>query len=431
MKRAALLLTVIVTLLGTAALVYGVPDLAQHRPRVPTTHPERGDLQVRIYTRGELSANRSVAVSAPGIGGTMQIVHLAPAGSIVRAGDLIVDFDPAEQRYNLDQAKSEMEEADEEIAKLDADAKVQAATDQVAELHARFAVRQAELAVSGNEFVGSIKARINLLDLDAAKQSLLKIQTDIRTHAATNDAQAGVLREKRQKALLAMQFATHNIESLRVPAPIAGLVVMKPNQSAAGNFFFSGMSLPDYREGDTAQPGSVIADIVDIGTIGLKAKVNETDRSALGSDTVAAVRLEGVPGDALPGNTSGVSGLATHDFWEVSAERQFEATFALKAPGSALRPGMTAAVEVEGERLKNVVHIPRQALFNRLGQPVVFVRNGSGFTSTPVKVARLTESRAIVEGLSVDTEIALADPDKTTAAAGAKPAAGPAVGGGR
>jgi HlyD family secretion protein len=324
-----------------------------------------------------------------------------------------------------------MEEADEEIAKLDADAKVQAATDQVAELHARFAVRQAELAVSGNEFVGSIKARINLLDLDAAKQSLVKIQTDIRTHAATNDAQAGVLREKRQKALLAMQFATHNIESLRVTAPIAGLVVMKPNQSAAGNFFFSGMSLPDYREGDTAQPGSVIADIVDIGTIGLKAKVNETDRSALGNDTVAAVRLEGVPGDALPGSTSGVSGLATHDFWEVSAERQFEATFALKAPGSALRPGMTAAVEVEGERLKNVVHIPRQALFNRLGQPVVFVRNGSGFTSTPVKVARLTESRAIVEGLSVDTEIALADPDKTTAAAGAKPAAGPAVGGGR
>ena len=65
----------------------------------------------------------------------MQIVHLAPAGSIVQAGDLIVDFDPAEQRYNLDQAKSEMEEADEEIAKLDADAKVQAATDQVAELH--------------------------------------------------------------------------------------------------------------------------------------------------------------------------------------------------------------------------------------------------------------------------------------------------------
>ena len=88
--------------------MYGVPDLTQHGPRVPTTHPERGDLQVRIYTRGELSANRSVAVSAPGIGGTMQIVHLAPAGSIVRAGDLVVDFDPAEQRYNLDQAKSEI-----------------------------------------------------------------------------------------------------------------------------------------------------------------------------------------------------------------------------------------------------------------------------------------------------------------------------------
>jgi len=428
-KRAALLVTVIVALLGTAALVYGVPGLAQHGPRIPTTHPERGDLQVRIYTRGELSAEKSVAVSAPGVSGTMQIVHLAPGGSIVRVGDLVVDFDPAEQHYNLEQARSEMEEADEEIAKLDADAKVQAATDQVAELHARFAVRQAELAVSGNEFVGSIKARTNLLDLEAAKQSLSKIQDDIRTHAATNDAQAGVLREKRQKATLAIQFATHNIESMRVTAPIAGLVVLKPNQSAAGGFFFNGMSLPDYREGDTAQPGSVIADIVDVGTIGLKAKVNETDRSALANDTVAAVRLEGVLGEALPGTTSGVSGLATHDFWEVSAERQFEATFALKAPTSALRPGMTAGVEVRGERLKNVVHIPRQAIFDRLGKPVVFVRNGNGFTAIPVKVARLTESRAVVEGINVDTEIALADPDKSSAAAGAKPGAGPTVGG--
>jgi multidrug efflux pump subunit AcrA (membrane-fusion protein) len=428
MKRIALAVTVIVALLGTAALVYGVPGLAQTGPRVPTTHPERGDLQVRIYTRGELSAEKSMAVSAPGIGGTMQIVHLAPAGSIVRAGDLVVAFDPAEQQFNLDQARSELAEADEEIAKLAADTKVQAATDQVAQLHERFAVRQAEIAVSGNEFEGAIKARMNLLDLDAAKQSLAKVEDDIRTHAATNDAQAVVLKEKRQKALLAIQFATHNIESMRVTSPIAGLVVVKENQSAAGGFFFEGMSLPEYHEGDTAQPGSVIADIVDLGTIGLKAKVSETDRSSLASDTVAAVRLEGVPGDALPGSTSGVSGLATRDFWDVSVERQFEATFALKAPGSALRPGMTAGVEVQGERLKNVVHIPRQALFDRLGKPVVFVRNGPAFTATPVKVARLTESRAVIEGLPVDTEIALADPDKNASSTGAK-SAGPAVGG--
>src|SRR5262249_16766463 len=158
------------------------------------------------------------------IGGTMQIVHLAPAGSIVRAGDLVVAFDPAEQQFNLDQAQSELAEADEEIAKLAADTKVQAATDQVAELHARFEGRKAEIAVGGNEVEGAMKGRMNLLDLEAAKQSLAKVQEDIRTHAATNDAQGIVLREKRQKALLAIQFATHNIESMRVTSPIAGLV---------------------------------------------------------------------------------------------------------------------------------------------------------------------------------------------------------------
>ena len=52
-------------------------------------------------------------------------------------------FDLEEQRYNLDQARSELQEAEQEIVKLQADARVQAANDQVALLDARRQARRA------------------------------------------------------------------------------------------------------------------------------------------------------------------------------------------------------------------------------------------------------------------------------------------------
>ena len=163
--------------------------------------------------------------------------------------------------------------------KLLADTRVQAADDQVALLHARYEVRRAELEVTGNEFVGAIQAKKNLLALEEAKRGLAQTEADVQTHADSNRAGRAVLEEKRQKAQGAMQFAQRTIESMVVKAPIAGLVVVKENQDASGGMFFSGMSLPEYREGDTVQPGRGVAEIVDLSEIEIKAKVNEADRT--------------------------------------------------------------------------------------------------------------------------------------------------------
>ena len=82
---------------------------------------------------------------------------------------MVIEFDPAEQQYNLQQAESELAEAEQELVKMEADAKVQAADDQVKLLHARHEVRRAEIKVSGNEFVGAIEAKKNKLALEEGR----------------------------------------------------------------------------------------------------------------------------------------------------------------------------------------------------------------------------------------------------------------------
>ena len=97
----------------------------------------------------------------------------------MKKGDLVMEFDPSEQRYKLEQSRSELFEADQEITKAKADADVQAAQDRVALLKARFDVRRAELEVQKNELMSTIDARKNQLALEQARRVLEQLQQDI------------------------------------------------------------------------------------------------------------------------------------------------------------------------------------------------------------------------------------------------------------
>ena len=430
MKRTARILGGLVLLaLGGAVVARGLPGVGLAPDTIPTTRPQRGDLTIEVHTLGDLRALQSAALAAPSTGGTLQLVTLLPSGSLVSKDDVVMAFDLAEQQYNLAQARSEVEEAEQELIKLEADRRVQAAEDELKLLQARYALRRAELLVSGNEFVGRIEAEKNLLGVDEARRTLTQVEDDARTHAASSQATLAVLTEKRRKAQLAMQFAEKNIENMTVRAPIDGLVVVKENRDASGGFFTPGMSLPDYRQGDAVQPGRVVSEIVDIRQMEIRAKVDETDRPAVGAGAAAAVRIEALGGARLTGSAKGVAGLASRSFWEISASRRFDAAFGIDRPVETLRPGMTARVVVRGETLKNVWHLPRQVLFEKAGKPVVYVRQGKGFAAQPVTVKRLTDTRVVLEGLAPDAEVALADPDPSSPGAAAK-ASAPSMPGG-
>lgn len=409
---------VVMALAGGGAAVFGLSDLSPVPDRIPTTRPTRGNIDVRVHTLGELGPLRSMALAAPTVGGTLQIVTLASPGSIVHEGDVVIEFDRAEQQFNLQQAESEVAEAEQEIVKLKADGRVQASQDQLNLLHARHELRRGEIAVSGNEFVGKIEAEKNKLTLEEARRNLTQLEADVKTHAESNRAALAVAAEKRGKAQIAADFARKNIESMTVRAPLGGLVVLKENQDASGGFGFAGMSLPDYRQGDTVQPGRTVAEVVDLSEMEIKAKVSETERPSIASGVPAKVTVEALPGEPLTGTSKGVGGLAPSAFWEPKASPQFTTTFALTRPSAVLRPGMTVRVVVQGETLTNVTHLPRQVLFQKDGKPVVYVRDGSGFRAVEVQITRITENRVVLKNFPADADVALVNPDTFVERAG-------------
>src|SRR5215469_472650 len=222
---------------------------------VPFALVKRGELDLKVYTTGELRANHSITLTAPPIGGaSLQITKLLHTGTPVKKGDVVMEFDPSEQRYKVEQSHSELLQAEQDMTKAKTDAAVQAASDQVELLKARFAVRRAQLEVQKNELVSAIDAKKNQLSLEQANRALAELEHDIQSHGVTGKTGIDLAREKMHKAKLTMDQAQQNIEKMRVVSPIDGLVAIQKNLS--GDFFFGGASIPDYHEGDQARAGS-------------------------------------------------------------------------------------------------------------------------------------------------------------------------------
>jgi HlyD family secretion protein len=424
-----LIAVAIVAAIGAAAVA--VPRLPARGTTVPTTHATKGPLKLTVHANGDLRAGRTVTLVAPPVGGMLRLVTLVQTGMSVKSGTTVVEFDPADQQYALEQARSELDEAEQNIVKIKADAAVQAAQDEVALLTARFDVRRGELDTAANEFIGAMDAEKNKLSLEEARRRLAQLQEDVKSRAATNQASLAVALEKKNKAQLSMQRAQQVIESLVIRAPFDGVVSVKENRDASGGMIFWGMILPEYRAGDQIWPGRPVIDVIESGRMEVRAKIDESDRPNLVAGQAAVVEVDALPGETFPAKVGQLSGLASRaNFFESSsATRLFDVSLQFEKPDPRLKAGVSARVTLDGKELRDAIHIPRQAVFDKNGKNYVFVKTGEHFEPRDVKVEQRTESRVVISGLPEGTEIALVDPTARTATTGS-PSAPPVPAGG-
>ncbi|HKB13350.1 MAG TPA: efflux RND transporter periplasmic adaptor subunit [Vicinamibacterales bacterium] len=378
---------------------------------IPTTRIRRGPVQVKVFTTGELRAARSTQMIAPPIGGTLQLVEIAQSGDWVSAGDTVVEFDTAEQTFNLEQARFDLEQAQQNIAKAESQNAVQAAEDELALVHARFEVRRAELDASGNELISAIDAQKNLLLLDEAKHQLAQLEQDLQRHREASGASVAVLREKRNKADLSVQVAQRNIDNLRIAAPFDGFVMLRENTNAFGGPLFFGMAIPEYRAGDSVYSGQTLADVVDTSHIEATAKVAEGDRANINAGQPIDVAVDALPGLSLHGSVRAVSNVASRNSpFMNDVVRQFDVLFDLAGGVDRIRPGFTTQIAIAGATLQDALYVPRQAIFEASGRSIVYVRTGAGFDAREVKVRARTDSLAVIDNVEPGLEVALVDP---------------------
>jgi hypothetical protein len=105
-----------------------------------------------------------------------------------------------------------------------------------------------------------------------------------------------------------------------------------------------------------------------------------------------------------------VGSSSSRRFFDDDTSTKFEVTVTLSTADPRLRPGLTAHIFINSDPQKNVLYVPRQALFLKENKRVVYVKKGGSFDPREVKILAENESRAAIDGIGAGTEIALVDP---------------------
>jgi multidrug resistance efflux pump len=404
---------------------------------LPTTTVRRGNVELNVYTTGELRPPQTTTITAPSVPGSLTMVTLAGTGAHVEEGDVVVEFDPGEQEYNLEQALSRLAEARQQITNAQANMAVQSAQDKVAQLRAKYDVRRAELEVQKNELVSDIDKKKNLLALDEAQHRQAQLEKDVKSREVANQAGIAVLQQRAAEAEITKMRTEQAIKNMVVRAPMNGLVTVKENRDVMpfGGMIL-GMTVPEYREGDSVMPGRAIAEVLATEQMEVLSQINEADRSNVTPGQIAEIQVDGRPGVVFKAKVKAVAGIMSRGggggrMFLGDNSRRFDTTLTLEQVDPRVRPGVTASIVIRGNQLKDVLYLPRQCLFEKDGKRVIYVRNGGLFEAREIKVKNRTESQIVIEGLKEGDEVALVNPEEK-GKAGPKPAAasGPMVGGG-
>jgi HlyD family secretion protein len=397
-------MVVAVVLMVGSGVVFGAVRYSNRSPEVPTLDVKRGEFIDSIQFRGEVKAMKSVTISAPAEAGDLQILKIAADGTQVKQGDVVVEFDKTKTEQDLAQRRSTLKSAQAEIDQAKAQARLAEEEDVTAVKKARYDVETAKLDASKQEIVSKIEGAEANLKVADAEQKLHEVEEKLTADRAVNKATIESKVEASKKAAYDVQRAESALTKMTLPAPATGMISLISMWHPSGE--------APFKPGDRAWPGAPMAELPDISTLRVSARADETERGRLALNETVSAQLDAIPDRQFTGKIEQISTIATIDFsagWPIP--RNFNLVIALDQADARLKPGMTAQLTVVVDRVPDALTIPVEASFQKSGQTVAYVWEGSKFQERVIEVGRRSRDRILVaKGLSVGDRVALKDP---------------------
>ena len=318
---------------------------------------------------------------------------------------MVVRFDPVPVQRTHAEKLSELKQAEEEIGKTEAQYQIQEQQSQTDLVKARYDVQRAELDAADARVPAPARRRA---EETRAGQRQGEAQQAERKREALDDiakAEIGSKRQKRDKAKLDVEQAERQLGALELVTPVDGVVTIMPNWRAC-------CPPPEFKAGDRAFPGQMIADVPDLATMRINARLEEAERGRMQAGQKVIVRADAVPDRELTGKIGEISTLARIDFSNWPPQRNFDLSVQLDQTDQRLRPGMNTSVRVAIDRVRDVVLIPVRAVFEKNGRTVAYVASsGGGWEERLLQIARRGQEQLVVgDGVRAGERVALKDP---------------------
>jgi HlyD family secretion protein len=351
----------------------------------------RRDFSQSLRLNGTTQASRSFVVLAPKLEGaqvgSMVITKLAPAGTHIKKGDFLVEFDPQAQTKDYLEKKGAYEGLVGQVAQKGAEEAIARSKDDTVMKQAEDELKRTQLELQRNEIVSRIDAEKNQEALDEAQATLKQLKETYQLKRAAAAATIRIQEIQRDRALEAMRYAQRNAAKMVVHSPMPGVVVY--------NTIWLGGRMGSVQQGDQVRPGVPFLQVVDPSQMEVRVQLNQVDLLKVHAGQRAEMRLDAYPGMTLPAVLEEVSPLGhTGQFTE--AVRTFTASFSVQGTDPRLLPDLSAALDLDLDTQKNVLVVPWQSIGMEAGHCFVWLKTRVGFEKRSVQATSRNDLEAVV-----------------------------------
>lgn len=312
---------------GAVMLTRSKPQTEDEKDKVKTAKAQVADVQVRVTEVGSVEPQVKVDVKSALSGKLVEL--LVREGDRVSRGQVLAKVEPdVNQARDLAQVKNAVTEAAISLHEAE-------------ELHRRNSGLLAQGLLSAKEGIES--------------------ETRFKSASAIHEAALEKYRIVQESGVpIALASQTGSTQRMNITAPMDGVVIRRPVE--LGDTVTSGVS--------SFNAGTVLMTVADVGSMLVKAGINEVDIGKVRLEQPVKITLDAYPKVKFAGLIKRIAPAARLE----EKVKVFEVEIAIERQGAELRTGMTANIDVLGERREKVLTVPVEALFRQDDAEVVYVK---------------------------------------------------------
>ena len=282
----------------------------------------REDITSRVRAPGKIEPRTQVKVSADVMGKVVQLP--IKEGDRVKQGQLMLQLDDTQYRSAHNQARAARASAEARLREVESSLKVAESTYQRQKaLFEQHLLSQAEWDQATTNY-------------ESARAAL------------------ATAREEVARSQAALEGALDNLSKCRFLAPFDGVV--SALNVEAGEIVITGTM---------NNPGTQILVVSDLSRMLVKADVDETDVVDMQIGQKAKITVDALPDTSFPGTVTEIGNTAKRTLTGSEGQTNFEVKVVFDHDVPAVRPGMTADVEIDTGTREKTLGVPIQAVVVR------------------------------------------------------------------
>jgi HlyD family secretion protein len=353
---------------------------------------EKGTFNQTIVETGELAAIDTRSFMMPSFGRywyQMKIIGMLDHGTVVKAGDSIIQLDATDVKKVIIDLEGELETQQAALDKL-----VVYQKNKLSEMKANLKNGQAsfnlkKLEMEFSRFESDQIRKIKKLEFEQEEIMLSKINRSFELNKiiARNELKIQKTRVNQLERDLKNAYAV--LPKLTIRTPIPGIFQVATNRRT-GNMV---------KIGEQIYQGNYMGNVPDLTNMKVNTSVSEDDFFKINMGQKVVIRLDAIPDVSFQGKVSNIGKLC-HLKDSKSRLKVFDVEVKLLTPDERLKPGMTVSCEFYCKELKNTIFVPLNCIDTIESGSCIYLQKGKGkgFILTKVKTGQVNNTHIVIFG---------------------------------